>query len=53
MKFGFVQFESKENAQKAIAEGPLNEMVLEISMVKPAYIKFAQSKDIRRKYLKL
>ena len=41
LKFGFIQFKTKEDATKAMTEAPNNEAVLSISLVSPAYIKFA------------
>ena len=52
MKFGFIEFSSKEDATKCLAQAPTHEDVEEISLVKPAYIKFAQSREIRNKFLK-
>ncbi len=53
LRFGFVEFVKKEDASKALVEGIKNPGILEISVIQPAYIKFAQAKEIRRQYLKI
>lgn len=41
MKFGFVEYTTKEDATKALAEASTHADVLAYSLVDPAYIKFA------------
>jgi len=53
LKFGFIQFKTKEQADQAIQEAPSNEKILGISLVSPAYVKLAQAKHVRKKYLKI
>jgi len=52
MKFGFIQFKSQDAASKANMEAANNEAILAISLVTPAYVKFAQSREIRKKILR-
>jgi len=41
LKFGFVEFGTKEEANEALSNGPSHPEILEVTYVSPAYIKLA------------